>query len=326
MRILVAGATGVIGKPLVQKLIDRGYAVVGMTRNREKAERIRSLGAEVVIANGLDRIETLGAVGTANPEVIIHQMTGLTGVKNYRNFDAEFGLTNRLRTEGTDNLLEAAKETGVTRLIAQSYAGWNYERTGTELKTEEDEFDFNSPANQRETLKALRHVETTVLGTDGIDGTVLRYGSFYGPGTGIALDGDIVEAVRGRKLPIIAGGTGIWSFIHVDDAASATVAAVDQQVNGIFNIVDDDPAPVSEWLPELARVIDAKPPMRVPLWVGKLAAGEVGVSMMTKIRGVSNAKAKRELRWEPKYKSWREGFRTGLRATETRREVGVGRD
>jgi nucleoside-diphosphate-sugar epimerase len=248
----------------------------------------------------------------AEPQVVIHQLTALAGVKSFKNFDQEFALTNRLRTEGTDHLLEAALAAGARRFIAQSYGNWNYARTGNGLKTEEDPFDPNPPANQVQSLKAIRHLESRVLGAEDIEGIALRYGNFYGPGNGIALDGELAELVRKRRLPVIGDGGGVWAFAHIDDAASATRAAIERGAPGVYNIVDDEPAPVARWLPELARVLGAKPPRRVPVWLGRLAAGEVGVSMMTQIRGTSNAKAKRELGWTPRYPSFREGFRDGL--------------
>jgi nucleoside-diphosphate-sugar epimerase len=249
------------------------------------------------------------AVMRAEPEVVIHQLTGLTGVKSYRNFDKEFALTNRLRTEGTDHLLAAAQAAGVRRFIAQSYGNWNYARTGSGLKTEEDPLDANPPRHQRQTLAAIRHVEEAVVGAGGI---ALRYGNFYGPGTGIALDGDVVRQVRKRRLPIVGDGAGVWSFVHMDDAATAAVDAIERGRPGIYNIADDEPAPVAAWLPALAEAVGAKPPRRVPVWLGRLAAGEVGVSMMTQIRGTSNAKARRELGFVPRYPSYREGFGRGL--------------
>jgi nucleoside-diphosphate-sugar epimerase len=309
MRIFVAGATGAVGKRLVPLLVARGHTVVGMTTSESKIGALQAMGASAAVADGLDRDAVLRAVTDAAPEVIIHQMTGLTGIANLKNFDKGFALTNRLRTEGTDNLLAAAKAAGTKRFIAQSYGSWNYARTGTGLKSEEDELDPNPPANQRASLAAIRYLEDAVVGAGGI---ALRYGTFYGPGTGFALDGDLVELVRKRRLPIVGDGAGVWSFIHLDDAATATVAAIDRGEPGVYNISDDEPAPVSVWLPELAKAVRAKPPRTVPVWLGRLATGEVGVSMMTKIRGVSNAKATRELGWRPHYATWRHGFRTGL--------------
>jgi nucleoside-diphosphate-sugar epimerase len=312
MKVFVAGASGAVGHRLVPLLVASGYDVVAMTRSEGKADSLRAAGAEPVVADGLDAGEVTRAITRSQPEVVIHQMTGLTGVSSYKKFDEEFSVTNRLRTEGTDNLLNAARAAGVRRFIAQSYGNWNYARTGTGLKGEDDPFDPDPPANQRKTLEAIRHLEDAVLGAQGMEGIVLRYANFYGPGTGFALDGDLAELVRQRKFPIVGNGGGVWSFIHIDDAATATIAAIEHGAPGVYNIVDDEPAPVAVWLPELARALGAKSPRRVPVWLGRLAAGEVGVSMMTQIRGTSNAKAKRELGWQPRYHSWRDGFRDGL--------------
>jgi nucleoside-diphosphate-sugar epimerase len=317
MKIFVAGATGALGARLVPMLIDGGHDVVAMTRSPGKADGLRALGAEPVVADGLDRGAVMQAVTRAEPEVVIHQMTALAGMKSLKRFDAEFALTNRLRTEGTDHLVEAARAAGARRLIVQSYGSWNYERTGTGLKSEDDPLDSDPPAHQRESLAAIRHLERAVLGAGDVEGIALRYASFYGPGTGIAHGGDIVEMVTKRKLPIVGDGAGVWSFIHMDDAASATIAAMDRGAPGVYNVVDDEPAPVAQWLPELAKAVGAKPPRRVPVWLGRMAIGDVGVSMMTRIRGVSNAKAKRELGWEPRYRSWREGFVSGLDGEST---------
>jgi nucleoside-diphosphate-sugar epimerase len=239
-------------------------------------------------------------------------MTALASAKSYKQFDKEFALTNRLRTEGIDNLLAAAHAADVRRLVAQSYGNWNYERRGGSPKTEQDRLDPDPPANQRQSLEAIRYLEGALGQADGVEGVALRFGNFYGPGTGFALDGDLVELVRKRKLPIVGDGAGVWSFIHVDDVAAATIAALDRGEPGVYNISDDEPAPVSAWLPELAAAVGAKSPRHVPVWLGRIATGEVGVSMMTQIRGASNAKAKRELDWRPAYGSWRQGFRTGL--------------
>jgi nucleoside-diphosphate-sugar epimerase len=309
MKVFVAGATGAVGKRLVPVLVARGHHVIGMTTSETKIGALQAIGASGVVADGLDRDSVLRAVTRTEPDVIIHQMTGLTGVTSFKEFDKGFALTNRLRTEGTDNLIAAAKAAGTKRFIAQSYGSWNYARTGTALKSEEDTLDPNPPANQRESRAAIRYLEDAAVGFGGI---ALRYANFYGPGTGFALDGDLVELVRKRRLPIVGDGAGVWSFIHLDDAATATIAAMERGEPGIYNIVDDAPAPVSLWLPGLAEAVGAKPPRRVPLWLGRLATGEVGVSMMTKIRGASNFKARRELGWRPFYPSWRDGFRSGL--------------
>jgi nucleoside-diphosphate-sugar epimerase len=312
MNVFVAGGTGALGWRLVQRLVADGYDVTAMTRDEAKAARLRGIGARPVIADALDRDSVKGAVTKARPEVLIHQLTGLAGAKSFKQFDREFAMTNRLRTEGTNYLVTAALAAGTRRIVAQSYGNWNYARTGSALKTEEDSFDPSPPANQVESLAAIRYVERAVLGATGIEGIALRYGNFYGPGTGLSLGGDMVTQVRKRRVPIVGAGQGVWSFIHVDDAATATVAAMERGAAGVFNIVDDEPAPVSEWLPELASVLGARPPRRVPVWLGRLAAGEVGVSMMTQIRGTSNLKARSELGWAPRYPTYREGFRSGL--------------
>ena len=312
MKVFVAGGGGAIGKPLIPKLVARGYEVVGMARSRMSGDRLRGLGVDVVIADALDRPSVIKAVVQARPEIIIHQLTALSQMKSLRNFDREFALTNRLRTDGTDHLLEAARRAGVRRFIAQSYGNWNYQRSGSATKTEDDPFDPNPPVNQKHSLAAIRHLEAAVLGADGIEGIALRYGNFYGPGNGISEEGEIAAQVRRRRLPIIGDGGGIWSFVHIDDAATAAVAAIERGDPGVYNIADDTPAPVADWLTELARALGAKAPRHVPVWLGRLAAGEVTVSMMTEIRGTSNAKAKRELGWTPRYPSYRDGFRHGL--------------
>jgi nucleoside-diphosphate-sugar epimerase len=312
MRIVVAGATGALGRRLVPLLVERGHEVVGMTRSPAKAADLRAAGAEPVVADALDRDAVLRAVGQARPEVVVHQLTALAGLTNSRRFDQGFALTNRLRTEGTDHLLAAARAAGARRFVAQSFAGWPFARVGGPVKTEEDPLDPDPPAEFRRTLDAIRHLESAVRGAEGLEGVVLRYGGFYGPGTSVGDGGFLLEEIRRRRLPIVGAGTGVWSFVHIDDAAAATAAAVERGAPGIYQIVDDDPAPVSAWLPALAAAIGAKPPRRVPAWVARLLAGEHGVVLFTDIRGASNAKAKRELGWNPAYPSWRQGFRTGL--------------
>ena len=312
MKVFVAGGSGAMGRRLVPRLIADGYEVVAMIRDEGKAPWLRGIGAQPVVADALDGAAVDRAVRASEPEIVIHQLTALAGVQSFKNFDKEFALTNRLRTEGTDHLLEAAQAAGVRRVVAQSYGSWNYERTGSEVKTEQDPFDPHPPANQAESLRAIRYIENAVTNAAGIEGIALRYGNFYGPGTGLDLDGDIVAQVRKRKLPIVGDGAGIWSFVHMDDAAAAAIAAIGHGRPGVYNIADDEPAPVAKWLPDLAAVVGAKPPLHVPVWLGRLAAGEVGVSMMTRIRGTSNAKAKAELGWSPRYQTYREGFRNGL--------------
>jgi len=312
MKVFVAGGGGAIGGPLVRQLVDHDHEVVAMSRSQARGEGPRALGAEIAVADALDREAVIEAVTRSGPEIVIHQLSALSRMKSLRNFDREFALTNRLRTEGTDHLIEAARAAGARRFLAQSYGNWNYERRGGPLKTEEDQFDPNPPANQARSIAAIRYLESAVLGADGIEGVALRYGNFYGPGNAISRDGQISQQVRKRRLPIIGDGAGIWSFTHVDDGAAAAVAAIERGAPGVYNVADDAPARVAEWVPELARVLGAKPPRRVPVWLGRLAAGEVAVSMMTEIRGTSNAKARRELGWEPRYPSYREGFRDGL--------------
>jgi nucleoside-diphosphate-sugar epimerase len=308
MRIFVAGATGAIGRPLVSALITAGHSVVGLTHTPAKADAIRRLGAEPVIADGLDAAAIRAAVMASRPDAIIHEMTDLTGAADLRHFNRTFASSNRLRTVGTDHLLAAAREAGVKRFIAQSFCGWPYARSGVAIKTEADELDPEPPEEMRPTLEAIRYLEQAVSGSSQPAGIVLRYGVFYGPDTGM-LDHVAIEQIRHRRVPLIGDGGGWWSFVHVDDAAAATVRAVERGRPGnIYNIVDDEPAEVSEWLPALAQMLDAKPPFHLPAWIARLVAGEHMVSMMTQVRAGSNIKAKRDLDWEPVHPSWREGF------------------
>ena len=312
MRVFVAGASGAIGQYLVPQLVAHGHEVTALTRSARNGDRLRDLGATPVIADALDRADVTAAMRTARPDVVVHQMTSLARVKSLRRFDHEFALTNRLRTQGTDNLIAGARAAGAHRFIAQSFGNWNYERTGSLVKTEDDPLDPNPPANQVKTLEAIRHVEQATISAGDLAGLALRYGGFYGPGSNMALDGDIAAMVRKRKFPVVGDGGGLWSFIHLHDAAAATVAAVERGAPGVYNICDDEPVAVATWLPAFAEAIGAKPPRHVPVWLGRLAAGEVGVSMMTRIRGASNAKARQELDWKPRFATYREGFRTGL--------------
>jgi 2-alkyl-3-oxoalkanoate reductase len=315
MKVFVAGGTGAIGKQLVPQLVAAGHDVVATSRSPKGAEEIRGLGGEPEIADGLDERAMTEAVRRAQPEVVIHEMTALTGKPDLRHFDRMFATTNKLRTQGTDSLIRAARQAGARRLIVQSYAGWPTAREGGAVKTEEDPLDPDPPRWQRESMAAFRHLETVVPAAEGLEGVVLRYGGLYGPDTGLT-SGEALELLRKRQFPVVGDGAGVWSFVHVADAASATVAALDHGAPGIYNIVDDDPAPAREWIPYLAEVLGAKPPRRVPVWLGRLLAGEVPVTMMTSIRGASNEKAKRELGWQPRYASWREGF-----AAEARTEA-----
>jgi 2-alkyl-3-oxoalkanoate reductase len=303
MRVFVAGATGVIGQFLVPGLITAGHEVTGSTRSPAKAATLKAQGATPVIVDGLDRGAVLEAVAAAQPEVIIHQMTALTSMRSLRNLDKTFAVTNELRSTGTDHLLEAAGQAGTRRFIAQSFIGWNNTRSGSQVKTEEDPLDPHPLAGTAKSLAAIRHLEEAVP-KGAAEGLVLRYGILYGHGASDLM----LEAVRKRQMPVVGGGTGVWSFTEVTDAAAATVAAVTRGAPGIYNVVDDDPAPVSQWLPYLASSLDAKPPMRAPALVGRLLGGELVASWMTQGRGASNAKAKRELGWTPAYPSWRDGF------------------
>jgi 2-alkyl-3-oxoalkanoate reductase len=312
MRIFVAGATGALGSRLVPLLVEGGHEVVGMTRSAGKAADVRAVGAEPVVADGLDRDAVLRAVRQARPEVVVHQLTALAGTTSFRKFDQGFALTNRLRTAGTDHLLQAARASGARRFVAQSFAGWPFARVGGPVKTEDDPLDPNPPAELRRSLDAIRHLEAAVLGAEGLEGVVLRYGGFYGPGISVGDGGFMLDDIRRRRVPIVGAGSGVWSFVHVDDAAAAMAGAVERGAPGLYNIVDDDPAPVSVWLPALAAAVGARPPRRLPAWVARLVAGEHTVVLLTEIRGASNAKARRELGWKPAYPSWRQGFRTGL--------------
>jgi nucleoside-diphosphate-sugar epimerase len=307
MRVLVAGATGAIGIPLVRQLVARGHQVTATTRRPERAERLRGLGATVTRMDGLDAASVGEAIARAEPDAIVHQMTALSGKPDMRHFDRWFAATNALRTTGTRNLLAAAQAAGVRRIIAQSYAGWNIDRRGRGPATEVEPLEANPLPAQRESLAAIRFLERAVTEAP-LTGIVLRYANFYGPGASDAY----VDMVRKRMLPIIGSGAGVWSWIHVDDAASATVAALERGEPGIYHVADDAPAPVAEWLPFLAQTVGAKPPLHLPAWLGRLAAGEVVVRMMTDVRGVSNTKAKWVLDWRPRWTTWREGFRHAL--------------
>jgi nucleoside-diphosphate-sugar epimerase len=312
MRIFLAGATGAIGSRLLPMLVSAGHTVTGTTRSWDRAEAIRAAGGTAAVLNALDAGEVLEAVQRAEPDVIIHQLTAIPARFDLRRFDHTFAATNRLRTEGTDNLLRAARAVGCRRFIAQSYTGWPYARTGGWIKTEEDPLLDSPEPELRRSLAAIRRLESAVLEEPAIEGFVMRYGSFYGPGTSLGRGGSLLQDIQRRRLPIVGTGAGRWSFVHIDDAASATLAAVEAPVPGVYNMVDDEPAPVSEWLPFLAGLLGAKPPRRIPAWLARLAIGAHGVAMMTEQRGASNRKAKSLLRWEPKWPSWREGFRNGL--------------
>jgi nucleoside-diphosphate-sugar epimerase len=303
MRVFVTGATGALGRQLVPELVAAGHEVTGTTRTPGKVARLRAAGAEPVVLDGLDREAVIAAVQAAAPEVIVHEMTALAGMRSLRNPDKLFAATNELRTRGTDNLLAAAARAGTRRVIAQS-AERDNERSGGPVKTEDDPRDPRPVPSAARTVAAARYLERTVP-LAAPEGLVLRYGSLYGPGASEIL----LDAVGKRRMPVIGGGTGIWSFVEVTDAAAATRAAVEGGAPGVYNVVDSDPAPVAEWLPYLAEVVGAKPPLRLPAWLGRLLAGEFVVTQMTSARGSSNEKARKELGWEPRYESWREGFR-----------------
>lgn len=306
MHIFVAGATGAVGRRLVARLVGSGHSVVGLTRTPAKADILRELGAEPVVADALEEDAIYSAVTAAQPDVIVHELTDLSGQSDLRKFDQAFASSNQLRTKGTEYLLAAARDCGVKRIVAQSYCGWPYARIGGDVKSEDDPLDLNPPQELRNTLNALRYLEHVISTSEAPEGVVLRYGAFYGPGTGI-FDPALIDQVRSRKMPVIGGGTGWWSFLHIDDAAEATALAVERG-RGIYNIVDDEPAMVLDWLTELASMTGARPPYRIPAWLARFAVGEHLVVMMTELRAGSNVKAKEELGWQPRHATWRTGF------------------
>ena len=307
MRVFVAGATGAIGRQLVPRLIDAGHEVHAMTRSESKRPLLEEQGAVPVVADALDADQVAEAVARARPEVIVHELTAIPESPDMRHVEREFALTNRLRTEGTDHLLSAGQAVGVKRFVAQSNIA-GYTMTGNMVKSEEDPFADDPDAPAQTNVAAIRHLEEAVLGATWTEGIVLRYGWFYGPGTSMGPGTEIYEMVRKRKFPLVGDGGAVWSFIHIADAADATVAAVERGERGVYNVVDDEPAKVAEWLPVLAAQLGAKRPRRVPRFLGRLFAGEFAVLMMTELRGASNAKARRELAWRPAHPSWREGL------------------
>jgi nucleoside-diphosphate-sugar epimerase len=308
MRVFVAGAGGAVGRRLVPMLVARGHQVTGTAATEKGADRVRALGATAVVVDGLDAVGIGEAVARAEPDAIIHEMTSLSGTPDFKHFDRWFAQTNRLRTEGTEHLLAAAQASGVQRFVAQSFTGWSNARTGGWIKTEADDLDANPVEQQRETLAAIRFLERAVLSAP-LDGIVVRYGGLYGPGSSDAL-GDIM---RKRMFPVIGSGDGIVSSTHIDDAAGGTLAALERGRRGeVYQIVDDEPAPTREFIPAIAEALGAPKPLHIPAWLGRLLAGDVAVTMMTEARGSSNAKAKRELQWQPIWPSWRDGFRHGL--------------
>ena len=307
MRIFVAGATGAVGRRLVPRLLERGHTVVGTTRTAGKVAELIAMGAEAAVVDGLDATGIGEAVARAEPDAIVHQMTALTGKPDLRRFDSWFAATNALRTRGTENLLAAARATGVRRMVVQSFIGWNAARTGGPVKTEADPLDPEPLRRQRESLAAIRYLESVVPAAP-LEGIVLRYGTLYGPGASDAQ----IALVLARRFPIVGDGAGVWSFTHLDDAATAAIVAAEQGGNGVYNVVDDDPAPSAVWLPAFAEAIGAKPPRRVPAWLARIVAGEVPVRWMTEGRGASNARFKADFGWEPIWPSWRDGFRRAL--------------
>jgi len=311
VKVFVAGASGVIGRRLVPMLVQAGHEVSGMTRSADRAEILRALGAEPVVCDAFDADALRAALERARPEVVVHELTDLPQNIDPRRAGGQLVGTNRIRTEGTGNLIDAAVGAGARRIVAQSIA-FAYRTDGEAIKTEDEPLFEDAPEPFGETVQAVRGLEDAVTGTPGIEGLVLRYGIFYGPGTGYAPDGYYALEVRRRRFPIVGKGTGIFSFIHVDDAASATVAAVERGRPWIYNVVDDEPAPVSEWVPHYAEVLGAKKPFRVPKFLGRIAAGRYAVMLMTELRGASNARAKAELGWQPRHPSWRQGFHEAL--------------
>ncbi|MBV8735575.1 MAG: NAD(P)-dependent oxidoreductase [Solirubrobacterales bacterium] len=319
MKIFVAGARGVLGRALVPRLVARGHEVVGMTRSGSKQDLVRRLGARPAVADALDADAVAQVVAAAEPELIVHELTALSGKFSARDMrhperSALASMTNRLRTEATDHLLAAGRAVGARRFVAQSFGAFRWARTGGPVLSEADPIDPSPPGAMRPALVGILHVERAVPAIEWGEGLVLRYGGFYGPGTAISLasDAQMAAPIRKRLFPIIGDGGGVWSHVHIEDAAAATLAAVDHGQPGIYKIVDDEPAPVREWLPVLASALDAKPPRRIPRWLARLAAGEMATVMMTEARGSSNEKAKRELDWQLRYPSWRQGFAQGL--------------
>ena len=318
MRVFVAGGTGAVGAHLVPALVDLGHDVVALARSPESAAAVEAMGARAAVADALDAAALTAAVREAAPEAVLHELTALADVTwDFKRLDEEFALTNRLRTEVTDTLLAAARLAGARRFVAQSFCGWPFARVGGPVKTEDDPLDPSPPARLAKILAAIRHLEARVSEAPDLEAFVLRYGNLYGAGTGFARDGAMTRLVRQRQFPLVGDGAGVWSFVHVGDAARATVAALSHGTPGIYNVVDDEPAPVSQWLPFLAEVVGAEPPRRVPAWLARFAIGAGGVTMMTDVRGGSNAKAKRELHWRPTYATWRDGFAESVGPRET---------
>jgi 2-alkyl-3-oxoalkanoate reductase len=319
MKVFVAGATGVLGRALVPQLVARGHDVVGMTRSASKGDLVRSLGARPAVVDALDPDAVAQAMASAEPEVIVHELTALSGkmsIRDARHPERFRGaiMTNRLRTEATDHLLAAGGAVGARRFVAQSFGAFRFARAGGPVLTEDDPLDLDPSGVLQPGLEALLYLERTVTTIDWGDGLVVRYGGFYGPGTAISLapDAPMAAPIRKRRFPIVGDGGGVWSHVHIEDAAAATLVAVERGQPGIYNIVDDEPAPVREWLPVLASALGAKPPRHVPRWLARLLVGETATAMMTEAKGASNKKAKCELDWQLRYPSWRQGFAEGL--------------
>ena len=314
MRIFIAGGTGAVGVRMVPLLVAAGHEVYGSTRHDAGCKALAGMGATGIVMDPLDAQSVHDAVAKAEPEVVVHQLTALGGLSgNLKKWDQDFAMTNRLRTEGTDHLLAASRAAGVRRFVAQSFGGgWTYERTGGWVKDESTPMITDPGKEARGALAAIRHLEEAVTAASDLEGLVLRYGNFYGPGNAASREGAIGELLRAGKMPVVGGGTGVWSFVHIDDVGAATAAAVERGAPGIYNIVDDEPAPVNQWMPFLAEQVGGRNPMRLPAWLARPLIGEFGVALMTSVRGSSNAKAKRELGWTPSYATWREGFRTGI--------------
>ncbi len=314
MRIFIAGATGVLGRNLIPKLLNHGHSVIGTSSTKARLRELQQLGADAVLMDGIDRDSVFAAVSSSTPDVVVNEMTAISKVRNYKNFDLEFTLTNRLRVEGTSHLLAASREVGVKKVVVQSFAGWPFEQTEGAANSEEADFEPSVPVRMRNSQRAIQAMEQSVLSGKSPVGVVLRYGYFYGPGTSFDIEGDISKALRKRAFPLIGGGTAVWSLIHVNDAAEATRLAIESAPGGIYNIVDDRPSKLEEWLPGLAKLLGVKPPVRMPAWLGRFFVGESGVYMMTQASGALNAKAKRVLGWRPAYPDWRTGFAAMFRS------------
>lgn len=313
MRIFIAGATGVLGRNLIPRLLQRGHSVAGTSSRKERLQELERVGCEAILMDGLDRESVLRAVTEAKADVVVNQMTALTNVQSFRNFDKEFALTNRLRSEGTAYLLEAARQNAVRKIVVQSFAGWPLQAGSALANPEETPYATDLPARMKDSHRAIQQMEGSVLSSSSPVGVVLRYGFFYGPGTSFDATASTMQVVRKGGFPIIGEGTGVWSFLHIEDAAEATRIAIEEAPAGAYHVTDDHPAAVSEWLPELARLLGAKQPKRVPVWLGKLFAGASTAFMMTRMRGAANDKAKNVLKWKPVYADWRQGFAATLR-------------